>query len=168
MNTNLITVMVMALIFLICVVIAFIKKKKGYLKCNYDERQKAIQGRAYKYGFFAIGIYQLFNGAICADAKPWADVLDMNFVGLAIGVFVYASYAIWNDAYVSINENLKSSILLFTIITVAYAVSFIFCILLNKPVEVIQLVGGFLFFAITIVSVVKLIYDKIHNEEEIV
>lgn len=166
MNTNLIIVMGMALIFLICVVIAVIKKKKGYLKCNYDERQKAIQGRAYKYGFFAIGIYQLFNGAICADTKPWADVLDMNFVGLAIGIFVYAFYAIWNDAYASVNENLKSRVWMFAIITSIYAITFIFCILLNKPIEIIQLAGGILFFAITIVSVVKLIYDKIQGEKE--
>lgn len=168
MNTNPIIVMVMALVFLICVVIAVIKKKKGYLKCNYDERQKAIQGRAYKYGFLAMGIYQLFNGVICTDVKLWADVLDMNFVGLAFGIFVCTSYAIWNDAYVSINENLKSYILLFTIVTLVYVLSFIFCILHNRPIGVIPLAGGFLFFAITIVSVVRLIYDKIHNEKEIV
>lgn len=74
---------------LIVAIVSLISIKR---KCRgqYDERQKAIQGVAYKVGFFAMFAYFIINGFICMEIGEWLPIIDMNFIGLCFGIVCFA------------------------------------------------------------------------------
>ena len=75
---------------------------------EYDERQKAVRGRGYMYGFYAMMIYEAIM--ICASMSgvtiPAAPIA-IHFTGIVLGGLVLSSYCVWNDAYWGLNNNLK-------------------------------------------------------------
>lgn len=83
-------------------------KKDGSMKCKFDERQEVVRGQGYKYGFFSLVIYNVAYG-ILADfgIADKIDVFAVMFIGIGVGILVYASYCIWNEGYISLNENPK-------------------------------------------------------------
>ena len=91
-------------------IIVFMKatKKDGSIKCKYDERQELMRGRGFKYAFFTLLIYNFI--------APMSDIMEVELpvdnyalfmIGAIIGLLVYVVYAIWNEAYFSLNENPK-------------------------------------------------------------
>ena len=77
------------LVFLVCLFAHLYRKKKGKPTNNYDERQKAIKGVAYKYSFFTVIAYYIANGLFCKLFGDWLDTMSMNFVGICLGVVVF-------------------------------------------------------------------------------
>lgn len=93
-----------------CVLIlVFLKltRTDGTLKNKFDERQRIVQGKAYKYGFFILMVYNLVLGIFdsCLDIR-YADMGTEMVLGVIISVTVVAVYSIWNDGYFSLNENI--------------------------------------------------------------
>lgn len=83
-------------------------------KTAYDERQKAIRGESYKYGFYAMIAFEC--------VLLFLDFLDVSlpfhygiihFAGILIGALVFACHSIWNGAYWGINNNLKRYAIVF-------------------------------------------------------
>ena len=82
-----------------------IRKKKG-LSCAYDERQIAARGKAYKYGFFTFLIYFALYGVFQMFTEgKYVTSLSGITIGICVAVFVFASNAVWNDAYFSVQES---------------------------------------------------------------
>ena len=112
----------------IFVVRMIVSKKLGGVptgKCNFDERQELVRGKAFKYGFFtmmACNIILGFGPDILEVELPMANSVAM-FLSLAIGLVVFASYAIWNEGYFSLNERPKSMMILFGFIAVVNTIS---------------------------------------------
>ena len=106
---------VVGLIFVI--LILKLTKTDGSIKCKYDERQMAIRGRGYMYGFFTFmagnAVYILAD--IGGVEFPCELSVGLMLV-LLLAIFVMATYCIWNEAYFSLNENRKRLMIAFGII----------------------------------------------------
>lgn len=109
------------IVFVICFILIIIliksTKKDGSIKCKYDERQDLVRGRGFKYAFFTLLIYNLVIPmcGICEIEFP-ADSYALFMIGAIIGLLVYVIYAIWNEAYFSLNENPKKVMIAFAFI----------------------------------------------------
>ncbi len=81
---------------------------------EYDERQKAIRGRGYMYGFYTMMVYEALM--ICIGMSgvtlPVAPIA-IHFTGIVLGGMVLASYCVWKDAYWGLNNNLKRYAIVF-------------------------------------------------------
>ena len=85
-------------------VVALLFKKK-VLDMTFDERQELARGKAYKYGFQAMGVSVILYGILDVTVGEWCDTLTGNFICLCIGLTVFAVTCILNDAYMSLKEN---------------------------------------------------------------
>ncbi len=110
-------------ILLILPILDFARNDKDPFK-RYDERQIAMQGKAYKYAFFSMLSYFVVIMLISflMDLPLFIQIpFSTDFMllfGLLIGVVVFAVTAIINDAYFSLNENRKFLIGIFSVLTV--------------------------------------------------
>lgn len=108
-------------ILLIAVIGWFAKKVGGKLdlsfrnnKKNFDERQQLIRGKAYKYGFFTLILFLIIKFALekVLDTMLFSSFAG-NWIGICLSIAVFAIVCVWNDAYISLNENMKGVIILF-------------------------------------------------------
>ena len=99
---------------------------KSETKCDeeqehvlYDERQELVRGRAYTYGFYTFGIY---NGILSilsmGDIPLPAEQGVLFFVGIVIAGAVTITYSILKDGYFALNENRKTLLFSFCIVTI--------------------------------------------------
>lgn len=104
---------------ILIIAILRLTKKDGSIKCKYDERQQAVRGRGFKYGFFTLMFYDLIYA--------WSDdILGRRYfdnsvgmvVGIFLGVLVYVGYCIWHEGYFSLNENPKKVLIAFAVIAI--------------------------------------------------
>ncbi len=112
--------MAMGLIIGIIISLFVIKafNKDGKMKTKYDEMQELVRGRAYKYAFWILLIYEaLLIIADCCNLDLRSSNYLLQFIGIIIAVMVHAIYSIWNDAYIGLNTNPKR----FAIISVLIA-----------------------------------------------
>lgn len=151
---------------LIVAIVSLISIKR---KCRgqYDERQKAIQGVAYKVGFFAICAYFILNGFICMEIGEWLPIIDMNFIGLCFGIVCFAGYAIFNDAYLSLNSKpFKFSLFISFIAIINYVCFFINVMAGDTPEAfLLNLICAVFLTVICFMIIIKVIIDK-HNEKK--
>lgn len=109
MNTATLLGMLTGVIIALLIWLITIKATKKYRfgnKPSYDERQRIEQGKAYRIGFFAIMLYNVIygiTGALLDGTMPIDPVLS-SFISIFIGAFAFATYAIFHDSYISINE----------------------------------------------------------------
>ena len=97
-----------AAVVIVTVIIAMIIKKITGKKTEYDERQIAIRGKAYKVGFLAYVILLAASLLIHSNFElaviPF--YLEQTLIML-IGLGAFVCFAIWNDAYFCGNEKKK-------------------------------------------------------------
>ena len=91
---------------LIAVILMKITKTNGNSRNEYDERQTAARGQAYKYGFFAFMIGDAVYAVLSTgfERLPLCAASAMGLI-IILSVLVQISYCIWHDAYFSLNEN---------------------------------------------------------------
>lgn len=91
---------------LICIVVALIAKRRGRCaNAQFDERQVAARGKAYRCAFFTLLLYLLAWGLfeLATGMRLW-DTYTGCFIGVFLSVTVFAVVAILNDAYFAVNE----------------------------------------------------------------
>lgn len=166
-------VMVGIIIGLIIVVIVLrsINRDKS-LKTDYDEMQKLIRGTGYKYGFYAIVIYE----AVLLVLSMWTELPAkssvVHFTAIFIGIMVQVCYCIWNDAYIGLNTNVKRYVIIMAVVSVINLGTAILAwksgemVLEGKLQEpFINFLCGMMFAVIGAVAVVKYLVDlKGENE----
>lgn len=91
------------------VLLVFIFKfanKDHSVKTHYDERQKAVRGKAYRLAFYTAVFY---NAALMCFFMSGIETPLENYVLVFIGVVlactVLAVYCIWNDVYWGLNND---------------------------------------------------------------
>lgn len=124
------------IVLVVSVVVVFIlmkvTKKDGTIKCKYDERQDLIRGRGFKYAFFTLLIYNMIVPMLkIFDVELLADSAALFMIGAIAGMLVYVIYAIWNEAYFSLNENPK-----------AIMIAFAFIGLINLALGIVRMFDG--------------------------
>ncbi len=111
----------------ICVVLFKFMNSDSRIATRYDERQKAVRGKAYMYGFWgcviAAAAVMVFDIGGFAVAGRFATDFFIIFVGIAVQV----AYSVWNDSYYGLNTNKKR---FFIVCIVAVALN-LFTVIMN-------------------------------------
>ena len=81
------------------------------MKTEYDEMQRSIRDRGYKYGFYTILIVEALFCVVSSGMDIPAVPIVVHFIPIFLGIVVQASYCIWNNAYVGLNTNMKRYII---------------------------------------------------------
>jgi len=117
---------------LLCILIFRICNSNKKIKSEYDERQEAIRGKSYKYGFYTtiiyLGVLTIFY--MTDFAIPFT-ISAVVFFGLILGISVMAIHSIINEAYWGINNNKKK-----------YAIVFIVCAIINLASGISGIIDG--------------------------
>lgn len=96
-------VMIIAIIF----IIRWINKKPSFTaggEKEYDERQIAERGKAYKYGFITL-VAALFGLCIYGNLNETGISIALMFASLFAGLSVFVVYSIWKDAFFYIDQS---------------------------------------------------------------
>lgn len=91
----------------ICLILFRYMNKDKNIRTKYDERQEAVRGKAYMYGFWGSMIGAAI--VICIDSAGIviANRFAMDFFIIFVGILVQVTYSIWHDGYYGINTNKK-------------------------------------------------------------
>ena len=93
------------------------------METQYDERQKDVRGKGYRYAYYAMMIYEaiLLILSIGEVALP-VESYVLHFTGMLVGAMVLATYCIWHDAYWGLNNNRKRCGLIFLALGILNAI----------------------------------------------
>lgn len=156
-------------------ILVFLKltRTDGSLKSKYDERQKIVQGKAFKYGFFVLMAYNFLMGILgSCFAIQYADMGTEMILGVIISATITMAYMIWNDGYFSLNENIARMFVGFAALVLINIGIGIYNLRFGGIVEngmltfhSLSFFGGLMVFAIMIIAGVKYIFNKKSEEE---
>lgn len=91
---------------------------------QYDERQTAGRGKAYRLAFFSLMIYSLLYACLDAGGIRWCAPGVGPVAGIFVGITVFAVTAIGSDALVGLRTSRKSAVMLWSIVILVQAVCF--------------------------------------------
>lgn len=75
---------------------------------HYDERQIAARGVAWRNGMFTLMAYNGLYALVDLSGIVWCETYVGLFLGILIAAAVFVFTAIHKDAYLAINNNMKS------------------------------------------------------------
>lgn len=151
----------------------FFAKKDVSRGHEFDERQEIVRGKAFMYGFFIMIVYYGI-AALCTmcDIVIPLEMEVLLFVGIMIGILLFACYCVWKDAYFSLNEKKKTLIAAFGIIGLADILIGIYNLLDSLIIENgkmnyrgLPFLCGAMMVVLLITVAVKTVCDR-KNEEE--
>lgn len=151
--------------------------KAGFkgLRCSFDERQLLARGTAYKRAFFTLFFF--IFGVSMLNELAGIDIF-MSFGGMWIGVcislIVFAITCIVHDAYMSLYENAKGIIMMFSSVGLLNILLGLEYLTGERPflengvivTDSLNLTVGITFFIILIVFLVRLRYSKKQMDED--
>jgi hypothetical protein len=80
--------------------------KNGKVRTEYDERQKAIRGKAYMYAFYTEVIVQvMLMWIFLTGVELPIENYALMFIGIILGCLVLCLYCVWNDVYWGLNND---------------------------------------------------------------
>ncbi len=92
---------------IICVILFRFMNRDKKILTKYDERQKAVRGTGYMYGFWgSMGAAAL---VMCLDVGgiSFANRFSTDFFIIFVGILIQVSYCIWNDGYFGVDTDKK-------------------------------------------------------------
>lgn len=144
-------------------VMAAVRKKQGRPKPEYDERQMAARGVAYRWAFLTLMLSLAVNTGVEAIWGPWAKpgVSAWMLIFLSIGVFIVA--CVRRDAYFAMAQDPKASLWLFGAVVVLQIPNIIITLRSGGFVEdglltwdALSPASGALFLVLTVCAIVRL------------
>lgn len=152
----------------ICVIVvailAYKLARRGEKNTNFDERMEIVRGKGCKHAFLTmlllLGICALFPGPV---TRLGFTISLTCFLIICAGVFVFAAYTLWYDAYFAVNESKKQFLLLLPAIAF---LNLIGALHNESPLLCTQFFISCTFFAIFVVSIIKTIKEKVAASED--
>ena len=144
-------------------VMAAVRKKQGRPKPEYDERQMAARGVAYRWAFLTLMLSLAVNTGGEAIWGPWAKpgVSAWMLIFLSVGVFVVV--CVRRDAYFAVAQDPKASLWLFGAVVVLQIPNIIITLRSGGFVEdglltwdALSPASGALFLVLTVCAIVRL------------
>ena len=144
-------------------VMAAVRKKQGQPRAEYDERQLAARGIAYRWAFLTLMLSLAVNTGVEAIWGPWAKpgVSAWMLIFLSIGVFIVA--CVRKDAYFAGAQDPKASLWLFGAVVVLQIPNIIITLRSGGFVEdglltwdALSPASGALFLVLTVCAIVRL------------
>lgn len=166
----------LAVVAIAVLLLRFVFKKKSWvLGGEYDERQRAIQGRGYKYAYFTMMISIAAGGLFDAwTGVKWIELFPFAVLCLWLSLCVFVTYCISKDAYVTLQEKRKVLILVFVVsalLNLGIALMEILCgdgIISGGCLNLTSanLFTGAASLQIAIALCIRAVYDRVRGEEE--
>ena len=144
-------------------VMAAVRKNQGRPKPEYDERQMAARGVAYRWAFLTLMLSLAVNTGVEAIWGPWAKpgVSAWMLIFLSVGVFVVV--CVRRDAYFAVAQDPKASLWLFGAVVVLQIPNIIITLRSGGFVEdglltwdALSPASGALFLVLTVCAIVRL------------
>lgn len=166
MNENAIIPVAIVAALVIFVVIA---RSKNVKKAGYDERQLLARNTAYKVSFFFLLIYCFTCGLLHILNVNWAGIAVQMFLGIILSFTLFIALCIIRAAYFSSSPKKNLYAVLSFFVYCIMSVYFLFSHLGDGKTFwengqlshlFLELVASVCFFALGILSVIKLILDK--------
>ncbi len=155
------------LLFVIALIFFVIITTDKSMKTMYDERQKIIQGRGYKYGFFTLCILNIFIVGTEERLSKYMEHGLLVFLSMAIALLVFTGYCIFNEAYIGLNEKPSRAVIALLFIAAINIFNGIMNYSNHRLIkdgviktEAINLVCGFLMIAVVVMIGIKKLIDK--------
>ena len=154
-----------ALGLVIAVLLVKYANKDHAVKSKYDERQEAVRGKAYRYAFYSIIIYEavMLVLEIGQFTLPLPSYV-MHFTGIIVGCLVLACYSIWKDVYWGLNNNRKRYAVIFLVCAALNAIPVVFTILGKTTFDAAWL-NALVLIMLAIVGIELLIKESIDRRE---
>ena len=92
---------------IICIFLIKYMNRDNKLKTEYDERQEAVRGKGYTFGFWGCMAGAALVMILDCGGFEIANRFVMDFFIIFVGLIVQVTYCIWNDGYYGINTNRK-------------------------------------------------------------
>ena len=166
----------LAVVAIAVLLLRFVFKKKSWvLGGEYDERQRAIQGRGYKYAYFTLMIAVVAGGLFDTwTGVKWIELFPFAVLCLWLSLCVFVTYCISKDAYVTLQEKRKVLILVFVVsalLNLGIALMEILCgdgIISGGCLNLTSanLFTGAASLQIAIALCIRAVYDRVRGEEE--
>ena len=157
---------IMCALFVCMLAKVFIHRRLKMDKRDYDERQIAVQGSAYKYAYLTL-IFALFAAQLCVNTfdftvKPLTTICVCGMLSLA----VFVSICILKDAYFTCKTRKPGVVILFLVLGVINLIGGI-RLLTNQTFENawISLSVAFLMLYIGALMIGKNIYERKREDE---
>jgi len=144
-----------------CVVIFKTANKDKKVKTEYDERQEAIRGKSYKYGFYTAMIYLAILTVLFIADIPSPFVISIEvFFGICLSSLVVEIHSIWNNAYWGLNNNKGRYYIVLAIITIinlGVGIKAIIegTLLIGHQVQMINLLCGIMLLIVILTMIIK-------------
>lgn len=112
-------VIMVLVVTLVCLAIFKFVNKDHKVKTEYDERQKALKGRGYMFGFYATVIWDAIVAFFSLSEVTLPISTDSLYIlGIFVGITVVCIHGIWNEAYWGLNNDKKKYIGVFAVLFV--------------------------------------------------
>ena len=93
---------------IISVILLKFMNKDGRMRTKYDEMQEKARGKAYMYSFWTLAACETLVSLFAdLEVNPFGNPFTANLTCVIIAALVHASYSIWNNAYMGLNNNYK-------------------------------------------------------------
>lgn len=154
-------------------ILTAVRKKQGRPKPEYDERQMAARGVAYRWAFLTLMLSLAVNTGVEALWGPWAKpgVAVWMLIFLSIGVFIVA--CVRKDAYFAVAQNPRTYLWLFGAVVVLQIPNIIINLRSGGFVEdglltwdALSPASGALFLVLTVCAIVRLRRQKREEQED--
>lgn len=130
---------------------------------QFDERQMIARGKAAQVAFFSmIAYYWCYLLTIWFEIE-WCDYDFGIVLGIMIALAVFALCAIWNEAYLAINDSGKRSFVVLVILALVFAWESFIVIDRNQVISDGKLTGFAMNIVITIMHVSVLLTLLLRN-----
>ena len=137
------------------IVLRVITTDSGTLTCEYDERQIAARGKAFRYGFWTalvyLGCVALLH--MITVQIPMEEYL-VDFIGILIALCVMLTVCIWEDAYFALNENRGKLMVIFAAVSVLNLLA----VLMNFSLGLVIVNGRLSLGSVNIFCLVMVVY----------
>ncbi len=96
--------------------------RDGKVRTEYDERQKAVRGKAYRYAFYTEIISQVvIMWILMMGIELPVEEYALIFIGVILGCIVLCAYCIWHDVYWGMNNDHRRFYIIFVVATILNA-----------------------------------------------
>lgn len=95
------------------------EKAKSEGRCEFDERQLLVRGKAFQAAYLSLLAYLAVAGCLDLAGFVWGDLFVCVFLGACLSGCVFAVCCIRRDAYLSFRERPRSYTVSLAVITVS-------------------------------------------------
>ena len=111
-------VLVLLTVVALAVLAAWIRGKKRRGAWQYDERQRAQQGRSARWAFFTLLVYLVAVGLAWEAGLVWCEPGTGLFLGALLGAAVYGIRCLATDAYFKAGDSPVQAMAIFAVLGV--------------------------------------------------